>query len=205
MLESNAGDTGDAYLWLLDLVSGGGEPEHLYELGEELAGGGFAPQSMLFVGPTVFNLKDMRLNRPGGWLFPLPSLHVRPQRRALVRSFIESVAYAVRANLEQLAAVTGQPTSELTLSGGMSRSAALTTAIADVTGLQVRVAAEPESACLGGAILIAAHACSGGYEQAARSMVRHREIVPDGERHDQYQAPYRKWRELHDQLGAMEV
>jgi len=205
VLESNAGDTGDAYLWLLDLVSGGAAPERRFEIGEELARGGFAPRSMMFVGPTIFNLNKMHLNRPGGWLFPFPSLHVRPQRQTLVRSFLESIGYAIRANLEQLVAVAAAAPAELTLSGGMSRSATLTQAIADITGLRIRVAEEPESACLGCAVLMSAHDHGGDYEPAAQRMVRHRDILPDPGRHGLYEAPYRKWRQLNDQLDELEV
>lgn len=205
VLESNAGDTGDAYLWLLDLVSGGAPRERLYALGEELAMGGFAPQSMLFAGPTVFDLNKMRLNRPGGWLFPFPSLHVRPDRRTLVRSFLESIGYAIRANLEQLAAVGGVSPGELTVSGGMSRSAALRQTLADVSGLPLRVAREPESAALGCAVLMVAQQSGGDFAGTAQRIVRHDEVRPDCDRHAAYEAPYRKWRQLHDQLDEMEI
>ncbi|MGH3056072.1 MAG: FGGY family carbohydrate kinase, partial [Gaiellaceae bacterium] len=60
VLESNVGDTGDAYLWILDLVSGGAPREQLYRLGEQLAADRFGPPTMLFVGPTLFDLSKMR-------------------------------------------------------------------------------------------------------------------------------------------------
>ncbi len=205
VLESNAGDTGNAYLWLLELIGGGADREQLFALGETLARGSPATDSMLFIGPTVFNLNDMRLNRPGGWLFPFPSLHLRPERGTLVRAFLESVAYAVRANVEQLASVAGHTPNELTVSGGMSRSGLLKQAIADVTGLRVRASAEPESACLGCAVLIAAHQDGGDYHPAMDRMVRHYELTPNPEAHSIYDATYRKWRVLYDQLGEMEI
>ncbi len=205
VLESNSGDTGDAYLWLLDLVSGGAAREELWPLGEQLAGDHFGPPTMMFIGPTVFNLTKIRPNRPGGMLFPFPSLHVRPDRGTLVRAFMESVGYALRANLEQIGAIMGRPARELTLSGGMSRSATLLQTIADVVGLPVRVAAEPESAALGCAILIAATTGSGGHAGAVRAMVRHRRIEPHAERRDQYETAYAKWRQLYDWLEAGEI
>jgi autoinducer 2 (AI-2) kinase len=200
VLESNAGDTGDAYLWLLELISGGLPREDLCRIGEQLAAGRFGPPTMMFVGPTVFNLMKMNPNRPGGILFPFPTMQVRPDRGTLVRAFMESVGYALRANLEQIAAVTGRAASELTLSGGMSRSAVLTRVIADVIGLPVRVADEPESAALGCAMLIAAHGGQGGLAAAVRAMVRHTQIQPDPERHEQYDGPFAKWRDLYNQL-----
>ena len=105
-------------------------------------------------------------------LFPFPTLHVRPDRATLLRAFLESVGYALRANIAQIEGVTGKPTRELTLSGGMSRSAVLTRIIADVSGLPVRIAAEPESAALGCAVLIAANADHGDLRSAAATMGR---------------------------------
>jgi len=205
VIESNAGDTGDAYIWLLELISGGASREQLYAIGERLASDGLGAPTMMFVGPTVFNLTRMRFNRPGGMLFPFPNLHVRPDRAVLVRAYLESIAYALRGNLAQLEAVTGRSTPELTVSGGMTRSAALTRIIADVTGLPARIAAEPESAALGCAILIAAHGDSGGLTAATRAMVRHTRIEPDAEQHARYQAPYAKWRSLNGALDDIEL
>src|SRR5207245_1629491 len=100
------------------------------------------------------------------------------------------VGYALRANLSQLAPVTGRPAQELKLSGGMSRSATLTRIIADIVGMPVLVASEPESAGLGCAILIAADCGSGDLASAARLMARYARIDPDPEQHERYAAPY---------------
>lgn len=204
VLESNAGDTGDAYLWILDLVSGGAPREQLYQLGEQLAADRFGPPTMLFVGPALFDLTKMRFNRPGGMLFPFPALHVRPDRGTFVRAFLENVAYALRGNIEQIEAITKRKTVVLTLSGGMTRSAVLARVIADVTGLPVRVACEPESAALGCAILIAASE-SGGFTAAVETMVRHTQLEPEAAQRDRYEAPYAKWRELHERMDDIEV
>jgi sugar (pentulose or hexulose) kinase len=204
VLESNAGDTGDAYLWLLDLVSGGAPREQLYQLGERLAADRFGPPTMLFVGPAVFDLSKMRFNRAGGILFPFPALHVRPDRGTFVRAFFENVAYALRGNIAQVEAITGHTTPTLTLSGGMTRSAVLPQVLADVTGLPVDIAREPESAALGCAMLIAAGE-SGSFASAVRSMVAHTRLDPDGQQHERYEAPYAKWCELHERLDDIEI
>jgi autoinducer 2 (AI-2) kinase len=205
VVESNAGDTGDAYLWILDLVGGGGSRDQLYHLGEDLARDAFGPPTMLFVGPTVFNLMKMRLNRPGGMLFPFPALHVRPNRATLVRAFMESIGYAVRANIGQIEATTGHTTTALTLSGGMSRSSVLTGVIADVVGKPVHVAGEPESAALGCAILIAANSGLATLGAAVQQMVRPTHIEPNPERQAQYEVPYARWRDLYDRLEDTEL
>ena len=87
----------------------------------------------------------------------------------------------------------------------MSRSAVLPRVIADICGLPVRVAREPESAALGCAMLIAASAGGelrvGGHGDgpARRSSSR----MP--QQHERYEAPYAKWRELHERMDDIEV
>ncbi len=200
VLESNAGDTGDAYLWLLDLVSGGLPRDDRYRIGEQLAAGRFGPPTMMFVGPTVFNLMNMNPSRPGGILFPFPTMHVRPDRGVLVRAFLESIGFALRANLEQLSALAGAAATELIVSGGLSRSVALTHIIADITGVPVRVSEEAESAALGCAVLIASSTSYDALPAAVASMVRHSSVEPEPEQHERYEAPFAKWRELYNQL-----
>ena len=200
VLESNTGYTGDAYLWLLDLVSGGRPSSELWQLGDQLAAGRFAPPTSVFIGPTIFNLMKLRPNRPGGILFPFPTMHLRPDRGTLVRAFMESVGYALRANLAQLRAIRRACAEELVLSGGMSRSPVLVQTIADVVGLPVRLARQPESAALGCAILMAANGPHAGHAAAARAMVQHQRVAPNAEQHARYEAPYAKWRELYAQL-----
>lgn len=205
VLESNAGDTGDAYLWLLDLISGGLPREQMFALAERLAAASAPSPSMLFVGPSVFNLARMNFRRPGGILFPFPAMHVRPDRAALVRGFLDNLAFALRANLEQLAEVTGRGATQLSLSGGMSRSDAVIRTIVDVLGRPVRLSEEPESAALGCAIFVTAAANGRNIETAVRAMVRHREVSPDPRRHEQYEVAYRKWREIDARLDEISL
>jgi sugar (pentulose or hexulose) kinase len=204
VLESNAGDTGDAYLWLLDLVSGGRPRDALYALGDELARDRTGAPTMMFIGPAVFNLGKLRPSQPGGMLFPYPGMHLRPERATLVRAFVESIGYALRANLEQLASVYGAAIPELTVSGGMTRSAVLPQVLADILGRPLHVAAEADSAALGCAILIAG-SIDGGLSAATRLMVRRTTLQPDMAVHARYQAPYRKWRELAARLEEMDL
>jgi len=205
VLESNAGDTGDAYLWLLDLLSGGLPREKLYAFGERLVRDGEPSPTMMFVGPTIFNLGKMNMSRPGGILFPFPTMHVRPDRYAIARGFLENLAFALRGNIEQLTAVTSRPSCDLAVSGGMSRSEAVVQAIADVLGAPVQVAQEPESAALGCAILVAASVEASPLDEVASRMVRHRQVEPHQQRHERYEETYRKWRELNDQFDDLSL
>jgi xylulokinase len=148
----------------------------------------------------------VRTDRPGGILFPYPLLHLRPDRGEIVRAFLDSIGYAIRANCEQIAAVAARPPGRLTLSGGLSRSRALVQRVANICGMPVVAVEEPESAALGCAILVAVGA--GDFpdlESAVARMVRNRVIQPEPDRHERYSAAYAKWRELNDGLESMSI
>jgi sugar (pentulose or hexulose) kinase len=206
VIESNAGDTGDAYLWLLRLIGGDRDLEHLFRLGEELAQEDTSPSVFTFIGPAIFDMTKVRADRPGGILFPYPLLHLRPDRSEIVRSFLDSIGYAIRGNCEQITRVTGVTPPRLTLSGGLSRSPALVQRLANILGIAVYAAEEPESASLGCAMLIAAGV--GDFAElgaAVRQMARAREIDPEAGAHERYAASYAKWRELNERLDAMSI
>lgn len=205
VLESNAGDTGEAYLWLLELISGGVTREKAFAIGEDLARAGSSSPTLAFIGPSVFNLNRLALNRPGGIMFPFPSMHMRPQRADLVRAFMESVGFAIRANLHQIDKVLGAESAGLRLSGGMTRSGALTKTVSDIVGRRTLIARQPDTAALGCAILMMANIGGSGLAEAMQAMSKSDLYVPDRERHSVYEAPYAKWRELYDKAFDWEM
>ncbi len=204
VLESNAGDTGDAYRWLVELL--GQQPSH-EEARSQLEARAAAcsdTSAMLFIGPSIFDVQRMALRRPGGILFPYPTLHVRPSAGEIARAFFESIAFAVRANLEQLERVLGGSSYRLILSGGMTRSPTLLRIVADVLGREIEVALEAESAALGCAILGASGGRVEGLRQTARAWVRHDIVQPSGAV-EQYMTRYRKWRQLYEEFFHLEL
>ena len=204
VIESNAGSTGDAYLWLLDLLVPA--PGDRYARAEELARQSQDTGTFTFIGPRVFNLTKIRPDMPGGLLFRFPTLQLRPTAGALLRAFLESVAYAVRANLGQIEKVTNRPTTRLIAGGGMSRNDLLMHLTADVVGLPVRRAQEAENTGLGCAILVASGA--GVYPDivaAAGTMCRYEDIAPDPTRRPDSDSGFSKWRELYERLEELSV
>ena len=91
----------------------------------------------------------------GGITLPLPLVMSGLDRGHVLRSALETTAYAVRANLEQLETVGGSPIASLVIGGGMSRTAAFTQIVADVIDRPVAVAAAPETSAVGAAALAA--------------------------------------------------
>ncbi len=204
VLESNAGDTGDAYLWLIDLLRGERERDVARKQLEKAASELPDTQALLFVGPSVFDMKRIALRRPGGILFPYPTLHIRPSAPELVRGFFESLGFALRANLEQLANVLRSEPERLILSGGMTRNTTLLQILADVINRPLLVAREAESAALGCAMLVACQGKSDSLSPVARSWVDHELVSPRADR-ERYDERYAIWRRLYEQMFEMEL
>lgn len=203
VLESNAGSTGDAYEWLLDLVLGEAAGER-YERAEELAQASAAAAVFSFAGPRIFDITKVRPDLPGAVLFPFPSLQLRPDAGQLIRSVLESIAYAVRGNLEQLRVATGATPTRLKIGGGMSRSTLLAQLIADTTALPIERAEVAESTALGCAALVLGAA--GFYSDAAEAarVMGHHSIV-DPQATARAGAAYERWRRLYEALEGMSV
>ncbi len=204
VLESNAGSTGDAYDWLLDLTIG--EAVDRYSRGEALARSATPSQTYSFIGPRIFDLTKLRPDMPGAVIFPFPSLQLRPDTGQLLRSLLESVAYAVRGNIEQLRVSSGVTPASLRIGGGMSRSGLLAQLLADISGLQVQGAAVAESTAVGAAALV--YIGVGIYEnasEAVQSMCAFDAIVPDPSRRAEADAEYTRWRELYDSLDGLSL
>ena len=155
----------------------------------------------------VFDLHKMNPFRPGGVLFRFPIIHVdRPERGDVLRGFLDSVAFAVRANCEQIATVTGRPANALRASGGMVASPTLVHLLANTLGTPVEVATVPETASLGCAILLAAGAgLHPSLGDAVVAMTARTRVEPEPEATRNTDERYRKWRELYEKLEQCTV
>jgi autoinducer 2 (AI-2) kinase len=208
VLESNGGDTGSAYRWLLELVCGGVDAG-AHEVAESaMAAVAPGPQQIFcHLGPAVFDLRNMNPFQPAGLLFRFPLLHIdRPSRGELLRAFFDNVAYAIRGNCEQIAAVAGSAAPTLWVSGGMTRSPTLLRLVATTLGVPLGVAEVPESASLGCAILAAVGAgLHPDLRAAVAAMVRTRTVEPDVAHQSAFDERYRKWRELYASLHSWTI
>jgi autoinducer 2 (AI-2) kinase len=203
VLESNAGDTGSAYRWLLELTFGGSDAAaHAAAEAAIAAARPTDRQIFCHLGPVIFSLGNMSPFKPAGMLFRFPLLHVdRPARGEVLRAYTENIAFAIRGNCEQLSAASGRSIPLLTVSGGMTRSPTLMRLLADTLGVPLAVAEVPESASLGCAILAAVGArVFGTIPEAVGTMARARRVDPDPAGVTEYEERYRKWREVYDML-----
>jgi autoinducer 2 (AI-2) kinase len=203
VLESNGGDTGDAYRWLLELMFGATHAAAHAAAEAEVASTPWGERDLYcHFGPVIFDLSQMNPFRPAGLLFRFPLLHIdRPTRGELLQAYLESVAYAIRGNCEQIVEVSGRPIPLLSVSGGMTQSPTLVQLLADTLGVPVSVATVPESASLGCAILAAVGAgVHRTIPDAVRVMTSARLVEPDPGRTAACEARYRKWRSVYDLL-----
>jgi autoinducer 2 (AI-2) kinase len=200
VLESNGGDTGGTYRWLLDLLYGGtGEDAHAQAEAAVAAVADEGRHLIAHIGPAIFNLAEMNPFQPAGILFPFPILHIdRPTRGDLLRGFFENVAFAIRGNCEQIRAVNGAPIPRLWVSGGMTQSPTLLGILAATLQIPLVVGDVPESASLGSAVL-GAVGCGlyADLEQAVAAMVRTHVVDPDDTRASSLERRYQRWREIH--------
>ena len=203
VLESNAGDTGDSYRWLLELMFGTSDAGAYAGAEEAMRALDSAPRQVYcHLGPVIFNLREMNPLKPAGMLFRFPLLHVdRPLRGEILHAFLESVAFAIRGNCEQIAAATGRPIPVLTVSGGMAQSPTLTRLLASTLGVPLAVSTVTESASLGCAILAAVGAgLHADVAEALAAMTRHRQVDPVAGETSEYDERYHKWREVYGKL-----
>lgn len=203
VLESNAMFTGLSFARLKSLVA----PDLDYEeLNRRLAGSGREFTGLPFcIGSSIMDSRRGSVLPWGGLFFPLPFAEYEPL--TVLRAALESAAFAVRANLEQLERVTGrafQPETPLVIGGGASQGY-WPQLVADALGRPVTVSAEPEASGLGAAICAASGAgLFAGLKEAAEGMARPgAQFVPQTVPNlEQY---YRRWLQTYKGLAGLNL
>jgi autoinducer 2 (AI-2) kinase len=197
-LESNAGLVGESLDWLAHLLHPGAEEPVAALFADAEAA---PPGARGFLSTFGARIHDARVPFHPVGAFLLPRFRApdgRAARGLLARAALEGVAYAFRANLEQLEGVAGAACGALRLGGGLSRSPFVAQLLADVAGLPVEVTPAPESSALGAAICAGLGA--GLFEdlaEGARALVgKPRAFDPDPARARRYADLYAGWERL---------
>ena len=203
VMESSAGDLGNVWRWLVETLAGS---ERDYEEMDSLAGtappgsfgvtGHFGPQAM------DMSVVGMRL---GGILFPTPITFGGPTPRQIGRAALESFAYAIRANLEQLENESGITADSIALGGGLSRSTTFRRILPDVLGRPISTYNQSDVTARGCAAI--AMTAMGEYSSLAESAVaasqEARTSDPDPSAAAEYQDHYERWLELNEGIGPL--
>ena len=152
IVESNAGQMGSTLDWMAHLI----HPEALNPVAmlcaEAQASEAGAHGILSTIGAAVFNAAAME---PPVDTLTFSSVAARPDeegRADTARAILEGMAYAVRANVEQILKVVDGTCPELVLTGGITRSSLWTRIVSDVMNCPVHVSASAEATALGAAI-----------------------------------------------------
>ena len=201
--EANAGDGGNAYRWLRDLIFG--TADDAYQAMEGMAANvpPGADGMLALLGPAPLDLSRPGL-RAGGILFPVPTTFSSLGQGHLARGALENIAFAVRGACELLEEVTGAPASDISLGGGMTRTVLFTQILADVLGRPIHVASTPDASAVGAA-LIAGASLSGDsdfVELAATAKQGLHTIEPEPGVTAEYEEHYGRWLEAQERLNG---
>jgi autoinducer 2 (AI-2) kinase len=193
VLESNAGDIGRGWAWVCEMLGvTAGEAD---ELAASAQAG--SRDAMMVLARAPMNAAAMTAG-VGAITFPLPLAMSTLDRADVLRATLESAAYAIRANVEQVEEVSAERIDVLRLGGGMSRSTLFAQMLADVLDRPIEVARSPETTALGAAML--AFVALGVYstiDEAAQAMAQPRTVVtPNARDSATYDDCYARWRML---------
>jgi sugar (pentulose or hexulose) kinase len=198
--ESNLGDAGRAYRWLVETVADSHRPfEEVERLAQGTSPG--AEGSLAFLGPGPVSMAKAGL-RTGGLLFTTPISFQEVSKGQLFRAALENLAYSVKANLRILEEVTGLAPTGIHLGGGMSRSQTFARVLADVLGREVWVSPFPQVSAHGAAM---AAAVSAGFypdlKAASQAMaLEQRKVEPQPVNVVEYQEHYQRWLAVYQRL-----
>ena len=211
--ESNLGDVGNAYRWLVMTIGGGLSPSprggrsrrglsysDADHLASHVSPGCDGVSAFLGAGTTSAPKAGLRM---GGILFPTPLSFQEPSPGHIFRAYLESLSYSLKANLVLLSQVTGHSPDCLYVGGGLSQSNLLCSTLADVLGLPIRRSRQPHISGLGAAAVAwPAAGRSSSLQAALPECLVLDTFQPDPSRSASYGDYYRTWRGLYNQVSA---
>ena len=152
VLESNAGQMGATLEWIANLTHADAPNPVARLVAEAEASIPGAHGMHSTIGAAVFNASAME---PPVDNLTFSSVAARPGEQAradVARAILEGMAYAVRANIEQILHISGGTLSDLWLGGGITRSSLWTQIVSNVVNCRVHVSTSAEASALGAAI-----------------------------------------------------
>lgn len=217
VLESNAGITGTVLRWFrdsfCDLEDAAAQTVGLntYELMTQEAQQSPVGSSDIFafMGPGIMNARSF-LQTPyslGGFL-ALTSTALwdeQHSKRHFIRAILESLAFAIRGNCEQIEEISQRNVDRLTVCGGSATSAFWVQMLANVTGVPILVPKVKEATGLGAAICAGVGAgVFSDFASGAEVLVNvAEEVEPIPQMSERYQAIYAKWVSLAEELAQL--
>jgi sugar (pentulose or hexulose) kinase len=214
VLESNAGYSGGVYQWFRDefcqmeRVEAESRNDNVYNLMNECAikappGSGGV---LSFIGIMRMNAKSMGIPKNVIYLGMTPlSESTIPSRFLLLRAILESLAYGVRANAEQVLQLSNRNIEKLRVCGGLANSDLYLEILANVMATPLYVPQWTEGSGIGAAICagVGASKYRSFHEGAEILTGKGKEIHPDDRLSRQYKSFYRRWEKTRQELGQL--
>ncbi|MFT4040238.1 MAG: FGGY-family carbohydrate kinase, partial [Thermomicrobiales bacterium] len=190
-LEANAGITGLAFRWLRDLIFGAAA-EDIFPRMEAMARSVLpgANGVRYDLGARPMGSRPL-IGTPGGTISGIGPM--AGGRAEIVRAAMESTCYAVRANCEMLAEVSGRPVDALRLVGGQSRSPYWVQMQADILQRPVILPGVTEASGWGAAICAGIGIGLWRDPADVQTTTPARVIEPQDEGVAAYESLYREW------------
>lgn len=202
VVESNGGPLGEALDWLAEALFPESPRPAARLMGEAAQARPGAGGILSTFGGQVFNARAMTF--PVGSLTLSPFLDSNgPSRRAdLCRAVLEGLAFVLRANVEQVAAVMQADSLRYGMTGGLTRSPFWAQLVADVLGAPIRVSEIPEGTALGAAVCAGvASGLFANLTEGAERLARGRTVHPNEENARTYEVLYAEWKDLRAALA----
>lgn len=197
VLECNAGDLGNQQRWLAGVLFGDADAglEAMNALAAEAPLG--ANGATALFGHPRMDPAGLGM-RTGGILFQAPVTFSEVGRGHVVRAQMESAAFTIRANLEQLERAAGVRARLVRLGGGMTRMPVFSEIVAAVLGRQIGVSAERNVSALGACLRAAATLEGRSVSELAASVAPARlaALEPDPLAVAEYADAYGRWLSL---------
>ncbi len=199
-VQANLGDVGRGYSWLLRTIGGGLTYAEAEVLAAQASPGSDGVVTILGPGPLTAPNAGLRL---GGIIFPTPLTFQEADTGQIIRSYLESVAYSAKANLETASQVSGHDAPRVYLGGALSRSDVLAETLCSLLETPIYRSVNPQVSALG--------ACGAAWAAADRyrdicEAVRSRRpefdvFEPDPALTVEYRQHYRRWLDIYAQVS----
>jgi autoinducer 2 (AI-2) kinase len=207
ILESNAQQCGGSYSWLRETLFGGPDGEaDTYTLMDSMAedAGPGAGGVLGFIGPMLMDMRRMKLSI-GGFIFPVTPSITDIKREHFVRATLENLAFAFKANCDQLEQISGRKIAGVRIGGGLAQSACLVQMLADALAMPVTAFDVRHVTSWGTAMCAAVGAgVYGSFVEAIEAMSPSpRAVEPNPDGMEQYAPLYARWLRLVDWLDRL--
>jgi len=196
VVESNGGGMGIALEWAAGLMFGETQNPVASLMASATKTGVGAGGAISTIGAQIFNNSVLSLPIDQLLFSTTNYLPNSTDRSKVSRAVLEGMAFAVRANIEQITEITGLKAGKLCVSGGMAKAEIFNNIISDVTSLPVSVPKLSEASAFG-AVICAGMALESyiNLEAACEALCENKAGITNC--NESYERIYEDWKEMY--------